>query len=92
VYWGLGRLLARQGRYSEAVDHMQAVVERAPGDAVAHLFLGRLYLRLEEPTRAETHLAVHAQLEREQRLVATARAQAQEIVRQILGDQAPELE
>ena len=84
--WSLGRLLARQGRYQEAVGHFERILELAPDEYRAHLLLGGLYQRTGRLQEAEQQFRRYSEQKRARRLQTIARAQSEELVRQILGE------
>lgn len=51
----LGRTLFEQNRLAEALECLLQCIKDAPDDLLAHLLLGRLALRLNEPTLARRH-------------------------------------
>jgi Flp pilus assembly protein TadD len=51
----LGFALFQQNRMGEALAVLEEAVQIAPGDLLARLLIGRLFLRLQEPAAAEKH-------------------------------------
>ena len=58
----LGRAYFRAGRYAEAREEFQAVVERAPVNDFAHFCLGRALEKTGRPKEARRHLALACNL------------------------------
>ncbi|RPI28584.1 MAG: tetratricopeptide repeat protein [Acidobacteria bacterium] len=59
AYWALvnlGGALLALGKDQEALEINQSAVRRAPEDALAHSQLGKSYMRMQDPAKAETHL------------------------------------
>lgn len=83
--WSLGMLLARQGRYSEAIEHFERILELAPQDYQAHLFLGHLYQRTGKTAQAGRHFAHYTLAERERRLQKVGKAEFAQQVEKLLG-------
>jgi Flp pilus assembly protein TadD len=63
----LGRALFRSGRYPEAAEEFEAVVERYAVNDYAHFCLGRALSLSGRPDRARRHLAIAANLRPERR-------------------------
>jgi tetratricopeptide (TPR) repeat protein len=57
---GLGEIALRNGRFSEAVEHLEAAVARAPNAASVHYSLGMAYRGLGRLEQARSHLAHRA--------------------------------
>jgi tetratricopeptide (TPR) repeat protein len=62
-----GMLANRNGRYAEAIRHLQRVVERAPGSARAQHQLALAYRRSGDAEKAREHQAIYDRLLQEQR-------------------------
>jgi len=58
----LGRAYFRAGRYAQAREEFQAVVERAPVNDFAHFCLGRALEKTGQPDQARRHLALACNL------------------------------
>jgi tetratricopeptide (TPR) repeat protein len=56
---GLGEIALRNGRFSEAVQHLEAALDRAPDAASIHYSLGMAYRGLGRLEEARSHLARH---------------------------------
>ena len=54
---GLGEIALRNGRFSEAVQHLEAALDRAPAAAPVHYSLGMAYRGLGRIDQARSHLA-----------------------------------
>ena len=54
---GLGEIALRNGRFSEAVQHLEAALDRAPDAAPVHYSLGMAYRGLGRIDQARSHLA-----------------------------------
>jgi tetratricopeptide (TPR) repeat protein len=54
---GLGEIALREGRFSEAVQHLEAALERVPNAAPVHYALGMAYRGLGRLEQARSHLA-----------------------------------
>ena len=54
---GLGEIALREGRFSEAVQHLEAALDRAPDAASVHYSLGMAYRGLGRLDQARSHLA-----------------------------------
>lgn len=82
--WSLGMLLARQpDRYEEAVPHFERILELAPEDHVAHLFLGHLYQRTGRGRAAEAHFERYSEERRHRRMRSEAQARTLGMVEQL---------
>jgi len=57
---GLGEVALRNGRFSEAVEHLEAAVARAPNAASVHYSLGMAYRGLGRLEQARSHLSHRA--------------------------------
>ncbi len=76
----LGTLLARANRLTEAIPRLESAVRLLPGDATAHLELGRAYLRVKQHVDAarelERALAIARELGEARRQLDIARSHA----------------
>ncbi len=82
--WSLGMLLARQpDRYEEAVPHFERILELAPEDHVAHLFLGHLYQRTGRAQAAKAHFERYSAEQRHRRMRSEAQARTLGMVEQL---------
>ena len=57
---GLGEIALRDGRFSEAVQYLEAALDRAPDAASVHYSLGMAYRGLGRLDQARSHLARRA--------------------------------
>ena len=57
---GLGEIALRNGRFNEAVEHLEAAIARAPNAASIHYSLGMAYRGLGRLEQARSHLAHRA--------------------------------
>ena len=87
AYWSLGRLLARQGRYEEAMAHFEALLQLTPDEYEAHLYLGGLYRRTGRAEEAEEEFRIYAHEQRARRLEAATRTQSEELARKFFDGQ-----
>ena len=71
-------LLARQSRYTEAVEYFENIAQLTPGDEEVHACLGNLYERLGRKRESEEHFSRQAGLERERRLQAKVKTEVKE--------------
>lgn len=83
--WSLGRLLARQGRYAEAIQHFEEILKIAPDEYRAHLFLGGLFRHMGDSEAAAEAFRRYARQEQARRLQATARKESEELAKKIFG-------
>ena len=82
--WSLGLLLARQShRYADAVPHFERILELAPEDHAAHLFLGHLYQRTGRTEAAATQFERYSAAKRRRRMQSEAEAQTRGLVEQL---------
>ena len=82
--WSLGLLLARQShRYADAVPHFERILELAPGDHAAHLFLGHLYQRTGRSEAAAAQFERYSAAKRRRRMQSEAQAQTRGLVEQL---------
>ena len=84
--WSLGRLLARQGRFHEAIEHFERILELTPDEYEAHLYLGGLYRRTGRAAKAEAAFAVYEREKRARQLEVAVRSQSEELARKLLGE------
>ena len=77
-HWSLGLLLARQNRYSEALESFEKIAELTPLDAQVHACLGNLYERMGREKEAAEHFARYTRLKKEKRLQSKARTAMEE--------------
>lgn len=61
LWFNVGYLTALD-RESDSIDDLKRIIEIDPGDAAAFMYLGRIYLKLSDITRAEYYLACAAEL------------------------------
>lgn len=78
-------LYARQGHYAEAVPLFEHLLQVAPRDYQAHLFLGHLYQRTGRPADAEAQFAAFSRSQRAHRLEKVARREMEAQIEQIFG-------
>jgi len=83
--WSLGMLLARLGRYDEAIPLFERILELAPLDYQAHLFLGHLYKRTGRPEEAQQHFERYTRSGQERRLRNMARTGFEQQLERIMG-------
>lgn len=83
--WSLGILLARQKRYTESIEPFERILELAPMDYQANLFLGHLYKRTGRSDEAEELFLRYSQAEREQRIQKTAKKEFEKQMERVFG-------
>ena len=83
--WSLGMLLARQKRYMDAIESFERILELAPQDYQAHLFLGHLYKRTGRSAEAEKQFSRYSWAEREHRLQKTAKKEFEKQLERVFG-------
>jgi tetratricopeptide (TPR) repeat protein len=66
----LGIVRYKLGSVDEAIDTLNTVLERAPGETVARLYLGLAYLRKNDVRGAEAHLGAFVDSRPDRRLAA----------------------
>ena len=82
--WSMGLLLARQGRYAEAIAHFEKILELTPQVYQVHNCLGNLYKRTEKEEESRLHFATYARAERGQRLQRLGKAEFEQHVERVL--------
>ena len=90
VRWGLGMMLAKLGRYGEAIGHFERVLELDPQNIQTHFCLANLYKRTGEEVAAQEHMARYARASREKRLEHKAQRQARQQVEELFGGMGAE--
>ena len=78
-------LYARQGRYAEAVPLFEHLLQIAPHDYQAHLFLGHLYQRIGRQADADAQFAAFSRSQRAYRMEKVARREMEAQIEQIFG-------
>ena len=78
-------LLARQGRYAEATEHFERLLELEPKNFQTHFCLANLYRRLHREGEARAHMARYVRASREQDLRKQAQKEAGEKLGKLLG-------
>lgn len=78
-------LYARQGRYTEAVPLFEHLLQLAPHDYQAHLFLGHLYQRTGRQADAAAQFAAFSHGQRAYRLKKVVRREMEAQIEQIFG-------
>lgn len=61
LWFNVGYLTALD-RENDSISDLKRIIELDPGDAAAFMYLGRIYLKLSDATRAEYYLACAAEL------------------------------
>ena len=84
-HWSLGMLYARQGHYVEAVSLFEHLLQIAPRDYQAHLFLGHLYQRTGRPADADAQFAAFSRSQRAHRIGKVARREMEAQIEQLFG-------
>jgi len=84
--WSLGRLLARQGRFHEAIEHFERILELTPDQYEAHLYLGGLYRRTGRAAESEAAFEVYERDKRARQLEVAVRSQSEQLARELLGE------
>ena len=82
--WSLGLLLARQKRYSEAIEHFEKIQLLTPEVIVVHRHLGNLYKRTGNLEEADKHYERYQLAEQEQKMRHMAETSIEKQVRRIL--------
>ena len=83
--WSLGLLLARQKRYSEAIEHFEKILLLSPADFEAHRHLGNLYKRTGDLKKADEHYGLYSLAERQQKMRQQTESSIKEQLARILG-------
>ena len=78
-------LYARQGRYSEAIPLFEKLIEIAPRDYQAHIFLGHLYQRSGRTDDADAEFEAFSRKKRAYRLEKTARREFETQIKDLFG-------
>ena len=84
--WSLGLLLARQKRYSEAIEHFEKILLLSPTDFEVHRHLGNLYKRTGDLKKADEHYGLYSLAERQQKMQQQAETSIKEQLTRILGE------
>ena len=83
--WSLGLLLARQKRYSEAIEHFEKILLLSPTDFEVHRHLGNLYKRAGDLKKADEYYGLYSLAERQQKMQQQAETSIKEQLTRILG-------
>ena len=78
-------LYARQARYTAAVPLFEHLLQLAPHDYQAHLFLGHLYQRTGRPADAEAQFAAFSRGQRAYQMKKVVRREMEAQIEQIFG-------
>ena len=79
-------LYARQGHYEKAIPIFANLLEIAPRDYQAHLFLGHLYERTGNSDQATIHFEKFSRNKRAYNLEKTARREFEAQIKDIFGN------
>lgn len=85
VRWGLGMMQAKLGRYKQAIEHFERVLQLDPQNFQTHFCLANLYKRTGAETAAQEQMARYARAMREMRLEDKAQRQARQQVEELFG-------
>ena len=83
--WSLGLLLARQKRYSEAIEHFEKILLLSPTEFEAHRHLGNLYKRAGDLKKADEHYGLYSLADQQQKMRQRAETSIKEQLTRILG-------
>jgi tetratricopeptide (TPR) repeat protein len=86
-HWSLGTMLARQGRYAEAMKHFERLTQLEPGNYELLVWLANLSQRTGRNEKAQQYLSRYAEVKREARRQDHVQQEMDDLLQKMFGEE-----